>query len=104
MKAPTWVYHRTEEAKIVDKCEAEILYHQGWADSPARFKESPPDKEAPVLSDDDDESTAIVDMDKAKLVEYAWNNIPPEHRQGITKRDKKEVILKTVNEFLNKTV
>lgn len=32
-----WVYHETEEPKIVTKEEAETLYNDGWKDSPACF-------------------------------------------------------------------
>lgn len=33
----TWIYHETEEPKIVDQSEAESYYDDGWADSPAKF-------------------------------------------------------------------
>ena len=32
-----WVYHETEKPKIVKEEEAEALYQDGWADTPARF-------------------------------------------------------------------
>lgn len=32
-----WVYHETEEPKIVDSKEAQALYEDGWADSPAKW-------------------------------------------------------------------
>ena len=32
-----WVYHETEEPKIVDEKEAKELYKKGWADSPAQW-------------------------------------------------------------------
>ncbi len=31
----TWVYHKSEKAKIVQKSEAMKLYARGWFDSPA---------------------------------------------------------------------
>ncbi len=37
MREPTYVYHVTEEAKVVDKAQAEELYKKGWADTPAAF-------------------------------------------------------------------
>lgn len=35
----TWVYSKTEKAKIVDQEEAEELYKKSWADTPAKFKD-----------------------------------------------------------------
>lgn len=32
-----WIYHETEEAKIVNIDDAQAYYDDGWADSPARF-------------------------------------------------------------------
>jgi Tfp pilus assembly protein PilP len=34
----TWVYHATEKPKIVTRSQAEELYENGWADTPAKFK------------------------------------------------------------------
>ena len=36
-KKRAWVYHATEDAKIVD--DAQAYYDKGWADSPAKFGE-----------------------------------------------------------------
>lgn len=33
----TWVYHATEVPKVVTYEQAEELYEDGWADSPAQF-------------------------------------------------------------------
>lgn len=33
----TWVYHKTESPKLVMSAEAEELYKDGWADTPAKF-------------------------------------------------------------------
>ena len=33
----TWVYHETEEPKIVDSEDAQELYDNGWKDSPRYF-------------------------------------------------------------------
>ena len=38
---PTWVYHKTEAAKIVGSDEAKKLYKEGWVDSPAKCVEKP---------------------------------------------------------------
>ena len=32
-----WIYHETEDPKIVEEEAAQALYKDGWADSPARF-------------------------------------------------------------------
>lgn len=34
---PTWVYHPEFSAKIVSEAEANVLYREGWFDSPAKF-------------------------------------------------------------------
>lgn len=34
----TWVYHSEHEPKIVNSDEAEVLYGEGWEDSPAKCK------------------------------------------------------------------
>lgn len=34
MGHPTWVYHDTEEAKVVDSDDCEALAKDGWRDSP----------------------------------------------------------------------
>ena len=36
-RARTWVYHKTEQPKIVYEEDAQIWYDQGWEDSPAKF-------------------------------------------------------------------
>ena len=33
----TWIYHATEEAKIINSDEYEKYYKEGWQDSPAPF-------------------------------------------------------------------
>ncbi len=33
----TWIYHKTEEPRIVYEHQAQEYYDKGWADSPARF-------------------------------------------------------------------
>ena len=37
MSFRTWIYHETEEAKIINSNEREEYFSEGWADSPARF-------------------------------------------------------------------
>jgi len=32
-----WIYHETEEPKIVDEDQATVFYGEGWEDSPAKF-------------------------------------------------------------------
>jgi hypothetical protein len=34
----TYIYHATEEPKVVLSDEAEEYYEKGWADTPAKFK------------------------------------------------------------------
>ena len=33
----TWIYHTTEEPKIIDADDKESFYEDGWCDSPAEF-------------------------------------------------------------------
>ena len=39
LKSRTYVYHqiKSPEGKVVDSKEAEVLYRQGWVDTPAKF-------------------------------------------------------------------
>jgi hypothetical protein len=37
MGYPTWIYHETEEPKIIDSDNYELFHKQGWRDSPALF-------------------------------------------------------------------
>jgi len=32
-----WIYHKTEEPKIINSDDAESFYSDGWSDSPAKF-------------------------------------------------------------------
>ena len=32
-----WIYHETEQPKIIDSDQADEFYEDGWADSPAKF-------------------------------------------------------------------
>lgn len=49
MSNKTWVYHETEKARIVTVEEAEKLYKDGWADTPAAFKEDVPEEDDPTV-------------------------------------------------------
>lgn len=37
---PTWVYHPNHEARIVSESEANILYREGWFDTPSKFQKA----------------------------------------------------------------
>lgn len=65
MGQPTWIYHATEAAKIVDSDECEQHYKEGWADSPAAFKDEPETTSEP---DNPSEMTA---EERVKKVENA---------------------------------
>lgn len=41
---PTWVYHKTNPAKVVSEKEAQKLYKNGWFDCPTKAKNSEPKK------------------------------------------------------------
>lgn len=42
---PSWRYHRTEPARIVDTPEEDSELGEGWADTPAAFFEETPGEE-----------------------------------------------------------
>ncbi len=72
MSDKTWVYHETEKAKIVTMEEAEELYKDGWADTPAAFKEDVPQTEddptvevEPPVDDDETENEDEPEDDEA---------------------------------------
>ena len=34
---PTWVFHPEHQPKIVSEAEANVLYREGWFDTPDKF-------------------------------------------------------------------
>ncbi len=40
MGYPQWIYHRVEEPKIIDSDELGVYLAEGWAATPAVFKQS----------------------------------------------------------------
>ena len=81
----TWIYHKTEEPKIIDSDDRESFFEQGWRDSPAPFIKladfdvDPDDQVAVQQLGDSVQGVAdalngalnIGEMDKDELIEYA---------------------------------
>lgn len=44
-----WVYHPTQEAKVVTNDEAYKLYEDGWYDTPAKFPKAGEEKKVEVV-------------------------------------------------------
>lgn len=41
MSYKIWIYHKTEDPRIIDSEEWERYKEQGWSDTPATFKNNP---------------------------------------------------------------
>jgi len=41
MDNPTWIYHKTQEPRIVPASDCAAMYEQGWSDTPATFTGEP---------------------------------------------------------------
>ena len=81
----TWIYHETEEPKIIDSDNYELFHKEGWRDSPAPFIkvadfDVDPDDTAAVQQLGDtvqgvanslNDGLNIGKMDITQLVEYA---------------------------------
>lgn len=67
MGHPTWVYHDTEEAKVVDSDDCETLVKDGWRDSPGNT-----DKIVTPSEDDLDELRATAMDLGIKWVSSRW--------------------------------
>ena len=63
MSNKKWVYHATEDAKIVSGEEAEELYKQGWADSPAAFKGPEGDDPTEEVDEPEDDEPEVTDKE-----------------------------------------
>lgn len=105
-KSRTWIYHKTEEPKIVYQHQAQDYFDKGWADSPARFvklKDVGIDETDPIQVQQFGESMEGVknavndalnldDMTKRELVNYAKEHFDTD----LDKRDYKSTLIKTV--------
>ncbi len=45
MGHPQWIYHRTEEPKIIDSDDLAGYAEEGWATTPAAFRQSKKERE-----------------------------------------------------------
>jgi hypothetical protein len=78
-----WIYHKTEEPRVVTVTEAREYYNKGWADTPAAFLEKDSEKgtEKPALTPEVEATIDVVraaingalnldNMTKAQLIDY----------------------------------
>ncbi len=101
-----WIYHKTEEPKIIENEEFESYEKEGWKDSPAYFIKLPdvgvdPDDAMAVqqfgeavegVKDSLNGALNIDDMDKHELEEYAREHFGCE----LDKRQKLKTLVKQV--------
>lgn len=59
---PTWRYHKTEAAKIIETAEEDAALGKGWADTPAAFEDKSQVKAATPEVD-----ASAPDIDDAEL-------------------------------------
>lgn len=109
----TWIYHKTEEPKIVYQHQAQEYYDKGWADSPAKFaklKDVGIDENDPIQVQQFGESVVGVkdavngalnleEMTKRQLVDYAKKHF----NTDLDKRDNKSTLLKTIRGLVGLT-
>ena len=106
----TWIYHETEEPKIVYEHQAEEYYAKGWADTPAKFlklKDHGIDPDDPIQVQQVGEAIEGVkeaangalnleDMSKRQLVDFAKKHF----NVTLNKRDYKNSIIKEVKTLI----
>lgn len=71
-----WVYHETEQPKIVNSDEAESYYNEGWKDTPAAFlklEDVGIDKELTDKGDPDETAKAQQVLDAVEGVADSLN-------------------------------
>lgn len=109
-QSKTWIYHKTEEPKIVYQHQAQEYFDVGWADSPAKFaklKDVGIDENDPIQVQQFGESVAGVkeatngalnldDMTKRELVAYAKKHFST----VLDKKDRKNDLVKTIRTLL----
>ena len=98
----TWVYHKTEKAKIIDESEAESYYDTGWEDTPAVF-----DKKSPVQGMAarriQENEIKLEEMTKANLREYAKKHLNVEIKESFNKDEVIRIIKASLNTPLPET-
>ena len=100
MKYRTWIYHKTEEPKIVFSDEVESYFKEGWADTPAKFIELPENDLAAQNTIDAVKGVTeslngalnLDEMTKAELVKYAKKHFCA----VLKKNDNKVALLATI--------
>ena len=106
-----WIYHKTEEPKIIEDEEFESYEKKGWKDSPAYFIKLPdvgvdPDDAMAVqnfgdavegVKDSLNGALNIEEMDKDKLEEYAREHFGTE----LDKRQKLKTLRKQVQSLID---
>ena len=105
-QSKTWIYHETEEPRIIYEHQTKQYYDKGWADSPAKFVklskvDIDPDNEIMVqqfgesmegVKNAVNAALNLDDMTKRELVNYAKEHFDTD----LDKRDYKSVLIKAV--------
>ncbi|MCK5132404.1 MAG: hypothetical protein KAR40_09680 [Candidatus Sabulitectum sp.] len=68
MSNMTWVYHKDYEAMVVTTEKAKELYKEGWADTPAAFKDDVPEEDDPT-----EEVEAPVESEEVDKVDVGYD-------------------------------
>ena len=106
----TWIYHKTEEPKVVYEHQAQEYYDDGWEDSPAKFLKLKdhgidPDDSIQVqqvgeaiegVKEAVNGALNLEDMTKKELVNYARKHFDV----ILSKRDSKGAILKEIQTLI----
>lgn len=107
----TWIYHATEEPKIINSDEFETYQKEGWADTPAAFvniKEAGIDVDDPVkvqqfgdaisgVKDSLNGALNLDNMTKKELEAYAREH----YSQELDRRKSKAKLIKQVKEMIH---
>jgi len=96
----TYIYHATEEPKVVYEDEAQAYHDDGWADTPAKFIKAPDDPvEVQQLGEAIKGVVESVNgalnfdrMSKAQLVAYGKKHFGAQ----LSKKDYKNTLVKTL--------
>ncbi len=108
-----WVYHATEEPKIVDQADAQSYYDDGWKDSPRYFVKTTdfdvdPNDEAAVqnlgeaiegVADALNGALNLEEMTKDELEEYAFKHFG----EDLDKRHNEETMIEEIQALIDKT-
>ncbi len=96
----TYIYHATEEPKVVFEDEAQVYYDAGWADTPAKFIKLPDDpievqqlgEAIEGVKDSVNGALNLENMSKRELIAYGKKHFGAQ----LNKKDYKSTLIKTL--------